>query len=436
MNILLQIAAHAAISGAEAAALALFCGRLLGKRHARRALYALAYAALWAANLCASARLPGLSVPPYLAAAGVLLIALLLYSGTVFQRVFAALAFFAYAATTEVLSVVSLSWLTGYVFAEVPEQTLLYFIGAFAAKALLLAAVLIAAGRKRERFLPMPASHQAVLLLTAGICVFLAYADMFAVTQSGARTTFLHVLSEAGITALSVAAFYVYGAFQRHMHRELNSAVLARQTAQSERYYRRMDEVHREMRAIKHDFTNHLMSLDQFLQAGEYEELGLYLRKYIGEASRAVSETITGTVSIDGLISVKKQAASDRGIRFEARAGGITKIRVNPMHLSIVLGNVLDNAIEACAKLPPEAERYIELGMKTDGDDLCIVVKNPSPPVAMGEDGLPRTSKGGEHGVGLVSVKSAVEKHGGRMRVESRGGEFIFSAYMENNEDS
>jgi signal transduction histidine kinase len=437
MGYILQILLHAAVSGIETAALALYLHRLLAERQTvkrsqrRVTIYIIVYAAFFAANICVSVLLPGLSILPYLMSGSILAIAVFLYSGTLFQRVFAGLTFFAYAFMTEALYATSVSFLTGHIFSDSLSASL-FFIGAFLSKALLLAAVFIITRRRRARFLPMPVSHQVVLLLAVGICVFLSFADMVAVTQSSERTTFLNVLIEAGITTIAVTVFYVYGAFQRYTDRELYFSLLERQTAASERYFRRVDEIQREMRALKHDFTNHLMSLNQLLQAGDYAELGEYIHRYLGEVSRVVSETVTGVASVDGLISVKKQAALDNGIRFEASAGGVMKILINPVHLSIILSNALDNAIEACLKLPP-AERYIALNMKTDDDGILISVANASGPVEIEKDGLPTTTKGNmtRHGLGLGTVKRIAERYGGHVLLESRPGEFVFTALLQ-----
>jgi signal transduction histidine kinase len=406
---------------------------MLGERLRRVRVYIALYAVFFIANVSVSVLLPGLGVLMYLNMASIMMISLFLYGGAVFQRVFAGSLLFAYSFMTEVLATVLLSWITGYIYTEAPSQTVMFFSAAFLAKLLLLAAVFIVARQKRERFLPMPVSHQAVLLLTVGVCAFLSIADMVAVTKSGKPTTLLNVLTEAGITMVAVAAFYVYGAFQRYMHREIYSAMLERQTEQSRIYFRRIDEVQRDARAVRHDFTNHMMSLNQMLRSGDYVSLEEYTQKYIGELSGIISETITGVASADGLISVKKQTATNKGISLEARAGGVVKIAVNPIHLNIILGNALDNAIEACLGLPAEKERRIELDIKADDEHLTIRVANSSPPVIIEADGLPRTTKdGSDHGVGLGTVRRLIEKYDGRMLLESGAGEFIFSAYMKN----
>jgi len=100
---------------------------------------------------------------------------------------------------------------------------------------------------------------------------------------------------------------------------------------------------------------------------------------------------------------------------FETKTSKLLEVCINPYHLNIILSNALDNALEACRKLPEREDRYIVLGLKNEDDSLCIRVINSSPPTKISNGGLPATTKDDKqhHGIGLSTVKRVAEQYDG-----------------------
>jgi sensor histidine kinase regulating citrate/malate metabolism len=111
-----------------------------------------------------------------------------------------------------------------------------------------------------------------------------------------------------------------------------------------------------------------------------------------------------------------------------------TAILVSPVHLNIIFSNTLDNAIEACRRLPSGAKRYIALELKIEGRSLYIRIKNSSLPVEMADGELPVTSKRDKlrNGLGLATVKRLIEQYAGVMLCEYKDEEFVFFARISN----
>ena len=97
---------------------------------------------------------------------------------------------------------------------------------------------------------------------------------------------------------------------------------------------------------------------------------------------------------------------------------------VTAVDLYILLGNTLDNAIEACESLPEE-ERYIHLRFGTFHEILFLQIKNP-----YAED-YPQRSKGKNHGYGLQNVQRCVNKYEGHMATEQKDG--VFTLWLRLN---
>jgi len=198
------------------------------------------------------------------------------------------------------------------------------------------------------------------------------------------------------------------------------------QLSQEEQRFKLIDEQHREVRKIKHDTINHLTSIHNLLAIAQYDEAIKYLDEYLEQATTVINHSITGKPSADVLISEKIILAKDIGIDFDIKSEKLTGVQISPLHFNILLSNALDNAIEACLRLPDNTNQYISLGLKTEGDNLCIRIINSSLPIEIPDEGLPQSTKADKlrHGLGLPSIKRVAEHYGGAILCAYNEGEF------------
>ncbi len=122
-------------------------------------------------------------------------------------------------------------------------------------------------------------------------------------------------------------------------------------------------------------------------------------------------------------LNYKVELAAQFGIEFEVKASAPRNGELNAEDLSICLGNLLDNAIEAVAGL--QKEKVIKVKLKADKGNLFINVTNPYI-TAKKEKGkyLSHKTDSGEHGLGLMIVKQITEKYKGQMQIQDENGEF------------
>ena len=148
-----------------------------------------------------------------------------------------------------------------------------------------------------------------------------------------------------------------------------------------------------------------------------------------GEISR------TGNIVVDSLVNHKYAIALKSGIRFEARVFIPSALPFKGGHLAIILGNLLENALEACQKLPQE-QRYIILEASYIKEILQICIRNSSSEKER-RDGNGRylTTKEDTscHGIGLASVEQALACYDGELLLEHECGEFMASAVLYGN---
>ena len=197
-----------------------------------------------------------------------------------------------------------------------------------------------------------------------------------------------------------------------------------------EREYRSLSNSYESNAKLFHDFRNHCGVIKNYLVKGKNEEALGYLDELTGGRSSYSHEVWTGDETIDYLIGSKKAAAEEKGIHFEAEAEFPRNINIKSSDLCAILGNLLDNAIEACVKVGDKDRRKIHLIIRRIRHMLIVKVENSydSKPVAV--DGEYKTSKtdGGLHGWGIKSARTAAEKYDGY--VQSSCKDDVFSTVV------
>lgn len=128
---------------------------------------------------------------------------------------------------------------------------------------------------------------------------------------------------------------------------------------------------------------------------------------------------------LDVLLTEKTILCRERDIQLLCMADGSHLDFIEPHHLYALLGNGIDNAMEAVQKLPPE-ERVISLYIRTQGDLAHIHIENPYAGTVAMRNGLPVTSKKDQdyHGYGTLSIRTIAEQYGGGMTINTADGLF------------
>ncbi len=194
------------------------------------------------------------------------------------------------------------------------------------------------------------------------------------------------------------------------------------QTEQSRQHLEEVRSIHREMRGYKHDFHNHLQTLKSYLDAGDAERA----REYIFELDRQLMDVDTllktGNVSLDAILSAKIAQAKSENVSVTVKANVPDGLMVSDLELSIIVGNLLDNAIEACREA--SGERFIRIFIGIKGKMLYFSMLNSAGPKRKKMNGLFRTGKSGVHGFGLRRAEAIIKDHGGWVKYNSEDGAF------------
>ncbi|MBR3997012.1 MAG: GHKL domain-containing protein [Clostridia bacterium] len=194
------------------------------------------------------------------------------------------------------------------------------------------------------------------------------------------------------------------------------------QTEQSAKHLNEVRSIHREMRGYKHDFHHHLQTLKGYLEAGEVERALAYIEQLDHRLMNVDTLLKTGNVSLDAILSAKIAQARAEDIAVSVKANVPDTLTISDLELSILVGNLLDNAIEACRIA--EGERFIRIFIAMKGTMLYFSMLNSSGAKKKKTGSLFATHKDGVHGFGLRRAEAILKEHGGWVKYNSEDGAF------------
>jgi len=172
-----------------------------------------------------------------------------------------------------------------------------------------------------------------------------------------------------------------------------------------------------------HDLKHQVAALKHIRDPEQREEVLDSLQSAVMIYDAALE---TGNEILDTVMTEKSLICTKYEIALSCIADGKQLAFLNPVDLYTLMGNALDNAIEATLPLPP-AERLIRLRIQERSGLVFLQIENPYRGMLDLSDGLPLTSKVDKcnHGYGLKSIRDIVEKYHGFLNLETEGGLFV-----------
>lgn len=194
------------------------------------------------------------------------------------------------------------------------------------------------------------------------------------------------------------------------------------QEEQAKRHLEEVRSIHNEMRGYKHDFHHHLQALKGQLEAGEIDRAIAYIDQLDQTLQNVDTLLKTGNVTVDAILSAKIAGAKAEGISVTVDANISDNLTLTDLELSIIIGNLLDNAIEACRSA--EGEKFIRISLHMKGKMLYFYMLNSAGAKKQKLGSLFKTSKGSAHGFGLHRAETVLNEHGGWVKYNSEDGAF------------
>lgn len=241
------------------------------------------------------------------------------------------------------------------------------------------------------------------------------------------------VMSAIILLLLNVIVFKVFDLLVVYTVRQQESAIYKQQISFFEMQIIEREESLNKMRKYRHDFNNHITCIRELIDNEEYSRALEYIESIaIIDAENNLPFNGSGNTVVDALLKAKYTIASHYGILVIPTLEIPSKLPFRDSDICVIIGNSLDNAIEALKDSSIEPKRiYVEIQMRHS--NLLICVKNKYEDKIMKDSLgkiLTRKRDNINHGIGIKSMETVVEKYNGIMDINTCNNNFELSILL------
>lgn len=272
--------------------------------------------------------------------------------------------------------------------------------------------------RGRRASEEIPRNYGILLVVTPALSLHIL--SLMAMLDISSFQLFLSVLC---IVCINLVAFVLYDNTVSLYEVRTEKEILAQRTMKSIEQLDIMSSTVENLRIFRHDIVNHFMVLRYYIEKNRMSDSLKYLEK-MEEICRNEQRIKSGNAVIDSMLNYKISEAARRGIEVEYEVEIPEKLLMEDFDLTCILGNLLDNAVEAAEKTE---EKFIGLKLKyREKGVLFFKIQNTfSGDLIVADDTLMTTKEDrAGHGFGLISVRKSIQKYDGIMRIRREGNIF------------
>ena len=206
--------------------------------------------------------------------------------------------------------------------------------------------------------------------------------------------------------------------------KKVDKQIAAYQRELIDTHYREVENMYRQMRGWRHDYRNHIQTMKVFAANGDLEAIRSYLDELDTDLNTVDTVVKTGNAMADAILNSKISLARSKKINVRVDAHIPVRLRMSELDLCVILGNLFDNAIEASLSLP-EDQRMIRIYMDMKNTQLYISFTNLTSTGKLAKTGgLFASTRGRDHGLGLIRIDNIIERLDGYLSRNSEDGAF------------
>ena len=274
--------------------------------------------------------------------------------------------------------------------------------------------------KKRELFYSIPTL--ALFILAALISILSMTTIMVDISRlrhatPDTDTTLISSLyfTWLSLGAVSILLFFLFASLGRQYKKNRSLMEINELQKLEQTQYESMEASNKALRAWKHDNADHLQTIAMLIEQQQYLACKQYIHELLKISDFDTPYIHTGNHIVDAILSAKKSEACNKGIDFtyELYLPRPSKMTLADIHMCSLLGNLMNNAIEACTSIQ---NPYIHLEIKmTQFEQMLITLENSSAGNYHYDSGnhLISTKKEHGHGIGLKQIIKIVENAGG-----------------------
>lgn len=213
---------------------------------------------------------------------------------------------------------------------------------------------------------------------------------------------------------INISVFYLYHILIENYINLRENDIYKQQTYAYQNQLEVIMESGNRVRALRHDMKNHILALQVLVQRKEIEETNQYLDSMKSFMTNPKEYVKTGNDTVDSLLNYKIQKANEVLNVVETKISIPEQLHLRSFDLNVLLGNLLDNAIDASMQTE---DKKLKITIKLDKGILFLNICNSCQRIADGRNNFLETTKEDKvnHGIGLKNVRRIVGKYHGEI---------------------
>lgn len=247
-------------------------------------------------------------------------------------------------------------------------------------------------------------SASSIILLLVSVSLYFSYSK-----EGNEHTNLTLTIFFMVILLLIVAIFISITFFIESMQKRKENELMADQNQLLERSLKEQEKTFSLWRNSVHDYKNTILAMETMLNNGEQEKLSQFLEAEHAAFRYRAEYIHTGNSIVDAVINTKYATAKEKGINFTVNAVMPSKCNVSDIHLAVIMGNLIDNALEACEN---EQQPYIDVEIIVKHSFMIIKIVNKCTNM-QSTDATSKKNKKEFHGIGLKSVRHIIDEYDG-----------------------
>lgn len=317
-------------------------------------------------------------------------------------------------------------------FMNIGMERSLYLIG----DKLLLGLLAVAFGKYYKKIKNFD-KRSLSLMLAVSISSFSAMTVLTTLILSAASTA-IHISTLFAMLFIIIALLSTTMAVflsEKYQNKKRETEILALTNAMMEKNFAELQESQNTIYQQVHDFKNHLRTIGGMVAS--QSEAADYIEDLLAGSYTQAQYCHSDNDVVNSIINCKISIAQTHKIKLDYRVSLTSQLRISSVDICAILANQIDNAFEACVKIPDESKRFTTIEIWQKEAFVFFKVTNSADKNPFNKKNELISTKADKdylHGFGIKSINRSVSKYGGTLKNEYKDGKFISVAMLLNNE--
>lgn len=355
-------------------------------------------------------------------------LASILYKGKIKAKIVISLLVYMVSLLIEMFVLLIIKTIGGFSGEEVVSIPSLRLLGIVISKTVYFSAAKIMSRviSKRRKENSFKATSNYWILFFAMLFSIILAAYLLFVFQYNNKIQYMNVLAVVDILGFMysyIFTMYLYEKISVQAEEIANKKVLEQQLKSQAKHVDEIFASQKKIMKMRHDLSNHLIAMRAYMKDAKCEAGLEYLNKLSLDSGVDEDRINTGNMVLDTILTAKRDLAYSKGIDVVMDIRIPRDLGLDAADMCVVLGNIFDNAIEACEKVD---DKRIDFSFIYKDYALICNLTNSAPKEK--NLGLKTTKKDSfGHGIGLSNVKAVLDKYDALLNIEQKEGQFTLS---------